>query len=105
MITVSEKCRIDSIQVGELQVNAISAPSEASGPMMTVKYALANAAEGLRFGAGHMNSDWSERTLRLLGELLKSAELDIAQTVFAGVPTTGSTDTVIEPPAEGVTSL
>lgn len=105
MITVAEKCRIDSIEIGELQVNTISAPSSASGPMMTVKYALANASEGVRFGAGHMNSDWSERTMRLLGELLQSAEQDIAKSVFSGMPTTGGTDTVLEPLVHGVTSL
>ena len=103
MITLSEKCRIDSVEVGELQVTVIG--RDPTGPMMAVKYALANAESGLRFGAGHMNSDWSEKTTARLTDLLKSIEEDIARNVFSGVPPTGSTDTVVEPQADGVPSL
>lgn len=77
--------RIDAVEVGELSFVTIGPPT----PLLSVKYAYANAESGDRFGYGNMNQGWSEETLDLLSQLTASVERDIVRHAF-GEGTTSS---------------
>jgi hypothetical protein len=86
------RCRIDSVEAGELSVIALGLPA----PQLAVKYALSNSESGNRFGAGHVNGGWSDRTMELTRELLASVEADLLSMVFEGDGTTTSSGIVSE---------
>ena len=84
-MTKSEcKCKVDSVTIGELVVNMLG-PT----PTVVIKYALANAESGEKFGAGLRAQGWSDDSLQILQTLIASLERDICSGLFEG-DTSGS---------------
>lgn len=73
------KCRIDAVELGEVELNLLHA-----APVLVARYAFANAVSGTRYGMGNKNQGWSEETLTKLAELQASMETDIVNSLFEG---------------------
>ena len=74
MTKIEGPCLIDSIMIGEAQIEYFGAPK------LSAKYALSNAESGYRFGQGNCNL-WSPRTMERLASLIESMELDLTASI------------------------
>jgi hypothetical protein len=72
------RCKIDAVEVGELEFKALGPQP----PVLSVRYAYANAQTGDRYGSSNRNQGWSERTLKILSSLVESVEADVARDLF-----------------------
>lgn len=77
--------KVDAVEAGELNLVLIGLPA----PVLSVKYAYANAESGTRYGYGNKNMDWSEETLQALARLVELVERDICASLFPQGATTG----------------
>jgi hypothetical protein len=94
------KSVIDSVQVGEIDIDAITHPDSI---IMDAKMALVDSRTGRRYGFANRSS-WSPETIARLRALLESMESDALQQVFgdtasSGGPPPGSA------PADGIPGL
>jgi hypothetical protein len=92
---------IDAVEIGEVNVIVIGVPS----PVISVKYALANAESGHRFGSGNMNTQWSLSTQEKFAAFVESLEADICGMVFNEAATTDGGPAVVEDTTDGIPSL
>lgn len=101
MTKADGRCKIDAVEVGELEFKALGPHP----PVLDVKYAYANAATGDRYGSARRNQNWSERTLKILSSLVESIEADVASTVFEDSATIRSVEGLDSPTTDSIPSL
>lgn len=85
MKTTDAKPLIDSIQAGEVEIDAISNPNSV---ILRGRMAFVNAGSGRRIGSMNKSS-WSEETWTKLRALLDSMEQDALREVFGEAATAG----------------
>lgn len=75
--------------------------------LVSAKYAVGSQETGARIGPGHRNSNWSQKTLELVDQLLQSVELDVVSDLFAEPPPGTPDDAPDEetPTTDGVPGL
>lgn len=93
--------RINGVEVGELSFTIIGP----STPILAVKYAMTNVDEEVRFGYGHRNTGWSDRTMEALASLVECIEADVCLDLFAGGTPTAGGATVDPGTTDGVPTL
>jgi len=101
MIKAEGLSKINAVEVGELEYVAIGPPT----PVLTVKFAYANAESGDRYGYSNRNSGWSGETLEKLAALVQSVESDIIKNMFEDGATTSSVTPQADTAVDGVPSL
>ncbi len=94
------KCRINAVELGEVEMNFLRAD-----PVLISRYAFADAASGTRFGMGNKNQGWSPETMAALEALKASMEADIVGALFEETATSPSAVAPLADTSDGVPGL
>ena len=100
MKTIGGRPRIDSIFLGEIQLNVLAYPDI----HLSVTAGYLDSKTGRRYGSTTKHGGWSPETLKRLASFLEAVEEDVAADVFEG-GSTGSGPEPIATPTDGVPGL
>lgn len=104
MKTTDGKCRIDSVEACEIDIDAIL-PNHVK---LSVKYAYRDSTADRRVGYNNKNKEWGTETLAKLKEFLDAVEQELLEETFEGQPhstTTSSGEALMQDTSPEIKSL